>query len=124
MSRATSRPRARARISARALSLPPDHMRAYRSADPEVDGDDAVADLLHAEAGLAPARRALARAEVRARAVEAEHEPVAHRADRVVPRVDRMATVTHGRRSPPPRARARTRSRGARPRSAVVRRAP
>src|SRR5438552_11396956 len=99
-------------------------MRAYRSAHAELEGDDAVADLLHAEAGLAPARRALARAEVRAGAVETEHEPVAHRADRVVPRVDQVTAITHGRRSPPPRARARTRSRGALRRSAVVRRAP
>src|SRR2546423_1126540 len=63
-SRVTARPRARARISASALSLPPDHMSAWRSADPELQPDDAVADLLHAEALEAAARGALARAEV------------------------------------------------------------
>src|SRR5258708_37047180 len=111
-SRATSSPRARARISASALSLPPDHMSAYRSADPELEGDDAVADLLHAEAFEAAARRALARAEMRASAVEAEHEPVTDGADRVVLRVDDVLHpgVTHGRRSPRPPATAPTNS--------------
>ena len=58
-------------------------MSAYRSADPELQADDAVADLLHAETFEAAASRALARAEVRASAVQAEHEGVADRADRV-----------------------------------------
>src|SRR4029077_11263858 len=95
-SRVTSRPRDRARMSASAPSLPPDHMSAYRSADPELDGDGSVADLLHAQAGQAAACRALARAEVRARAVEAQDEAVADGARRVVPRVDRVSAVSHG----------------------------
>src|SRR5258708_39332243 len=108
-SRATCRPRARARSSASALSLPPDHMSAYRSADTELRRDDAIADLPHAQAGDAAARRAVARAEVRARAVEAEDEAAADLVRRVVGRIDRVPAVSHGR-PPPPRARARTRS--------------
>src|SRR5437016_8467084 len=94
-SRVTARPRARARISASALSLPPDHMSAYRSADPELDGDDAVADLLHAEALEAAARGALGSAEVRSRAAHAEDEPLADGADGVMLWIDRVSAVSH-----------------------------
>src|SRR5438067_11337484 len=87
-------------------------MSAYRSADPEVERDGAVADLLHAETRFASARGAFAGAEVRAGAIQAEAEPVAHAAHRVPARVDRVPALSHARRSPRRLARARTRSRG------------
>src|SRR5690242_9614374 len=87
-------PRARARISASALSLPPDHMSAWRSGDAEGLGDGAVAHLFHAETRDAAPRRALAGAEVRPGAVKAEEHAAAHAADRVSRRIDR---VTAGR---------------------------
>src|SRR5438552_17646183 len=124
MSRVTSRPRARARMSASALSLPPDHLSAYRSADPELERDAAVADLLHAETPLASARGAFARAEVRAGAVQTEPEPVAHAAHGVLARVDRVPALSHGWRSPRRLARARTISRAVPRPWARVRRPP
>src|SRR3977135_1997276 len=97
-SRSTRRPPARARISARALSLPPDHISAYRSADPERSGDGSVADLLHAPTAQAAPGGALGPAAVRPRAGEAQHQPTADLARRMVARIDRVAALSHGRR--------------------------
>src|SRR5438477_9178723 len=107
--RATCRPRDRARGSASALSFPPDHMSAYRSAEPELDGDGAVAHLLHAEAREAAAIGALVRAQMGACTVRAQHEPGAHLTSGVVAWVDRVPAVSHRWTTPRSRARAPTR---------------
>src|SRR5438046_2033445 len=111
--RATCRPRDRARKRASALSFPPDHMSAYRSAEPDIHRDGAVEHLLHAQAREAAAFGAVVRAEMGACAVQAQHEPGAHLTAGVVAWVDRMPAVSHRWTTPRSRARARTRSRDA-----------
>src|SRR5258708_13047259 len=88
MSRTTSIPERRARSSARALSLPPDHMRAYGL--PVMAAGKSRQDLFHDHVGIIHGRRFLEEEKGhRNRAHQKVHEPAWIRVHAQLSRLDR-----------------------------------